>query len=638
MLELSSGLGQVRGVIARETLGAVSPRQQVFAVEALMQRHQNAIKAVTKAATERHGGVMSADDAFRLVISEVEHATMALHWLQLVWLFKRLPAKGRPDLSVSKSRARRHQVLDEIKLACQIAGELMADLANVRTPNDTIERVFRKLELQILCVQISATRHARFSASERTPLSRSTLKDMLHELDVIRLMPGFAERSVEDQNLLWQTTALLCHELRDEDRERGALKERYALTSSSPDARAALLIETIDIAASDEEKFALVRELTLLPQTFDPGAPFSRERIGRLSMFRDGLWSATASVDVDSPFAGPITDEALACHRTWTFGQGAFPAANTVRVVSAWSGDGRVGWQSDGIAHTRPFELAPELAAAFTGEIDVMRPTDRGPIAKAMQFLDTNLGPLVAEAIRGKDEVRLQAGGPIALLPLLMTMLDDRPLGASANVAYAHPNPHVLDVLATTEPFELLIVDDCFGDDSAKVRSAIQLTAEQSSRTCRLLRFNSAVPGDGLEHDELEEALQSASRVLMFCHVGSPAAYAGETALITGASSRFRIDTLASLDLRALDELAIVGCASGRVNPFVGDISVAHAAAVAGARQVLYSLWPIRSEQGAGLVEDLVKARLDGQATVDFLAESYNRDRVAASPFAIMRP
>ncbi len=638
MLELSNGLGKVRGVIARETMGAVSPRQQVFAVEALLQRHSQAIKAVTQASVERQGRAMSADDAFRFVISEVEYATMASHWLQLVWLDKRLPAKGRPDLSVSKSRNRRHEVLDEIKLACQIARELMADLATVRPPNKTIERVFSTLELQMLCVEINATRHARFSASERTPLPRATLEDLLHELDVIRLAPGFAERSAEDQNLLWQTTALLCHELRDEDKERDALKKRHALTVSNPDARAALLIEMIDVAEGDEERFALIRELTVLAETFDPGPPFSRERIGRLSMFRGRLWSAVAAVDPHSPFAVPIIDEALACYRMWAFGQNRLPAENTIRLVSAWSGDGRIAWHSDGIDHAREFTLDLELAAAFTGKMDAAPSAARGPIANATQFLDANLGPVLLEAIGGRSDVRLQAGGPIALLPILVTTVGERPLGTSPNVAYAHPNRDVLDRSATTEPFDLLIVDDCFGADSAKVRSAVQLAAEQSSQICRVLRFNSAVDGAALGHDELEEALQSASRALIFSHVGSPGAYASEAALLTGGSSRFRIDALAELDLRSLDELVMVGCASGRVNPFVGDITVAHAAGMAGVRQILYSLWPIGSAQGAGFVEDLVKARANNQATVDCLAESYSRDRITASPFAIMRP
>jgi hypothetical protein len=122
--------------------------------------------------------------------------------------------------------------------------------------------------------------------------------------------------------------------------------------------------------------------------------------------------------------------------------------------------------------------------------------------------------------------------------------------------------------------------------------------AERSSRTCQVLRFNSGMEGAVLGDGELEEALQSVSSALAFCHVGSPTAYAGEAALITGSSSRFRIDALAALDLRSLDELAIVGCASGRANPFVGDVTVAHAAATAGARQILYSLWPIRSDPG----------------------------------------
>lgn len=39
----------------------------------------------------------------------------------------------------------------------------------------------------------------------------------------------------------------------------------------------------------------------------------------------------------------------------------------------------------------------------------------------------------------------------------------------------------------------------------------------------------------------------------------------------------------------------------GAANMFVGKVTVAHAAVIAGARQVLYSLWPIRPQHGAAL-------------------------------------
>jgi hypothetical protein len=618
-------------------MGAVSPRQQVFAAEALLQRHSEAIRAVTRASTERHARALSADDAFRLVAAEIEYATMASYWLRLVWLDKRLPKKGRPDLSVSKSRERRHDVLGEIKLACQIASELMADLLTVRRPNETIARIFRKFELQMVCVRITAARHALMSASERKPLSPVMLEGMLLELDKIRLEPGFAERSPWDQDLLWLTTAMLRNSLQDPERERDALKERYALALDDPGARAPLLIEMMDVAESEEEKFALIRELAEVAQSFNPGPPFSRERIGRLSMFRDGLWSVVASVDPASPFAAPIIDEALACHRTWAFGTSDLPTATTIRLTSSWKGGGRCAWHSHDSDHVHVFKLDPELAAAFTGKVPASS-AEREPIGRAAQFLDAALGSLLLEATEDKDDVRLQAGGTIALLPLLMTMLDGRPLGAAPNVAYAHPNPDVLDADATSEPYDLLIVDDYFEDHSAKVRSAVQLVGQVSSQSCRVLRFNSATDGTALKDDEFAEALQSASRALMFCHVGSPQHSAGKAAVVIGPDSRFRIDAFAALDLRSLSELAIIGCASGRANPFVGDLTIAHAAAMAGARHVLYTLWPILSSQGASFVDRLVKARADGQTTAGFLADRYSEDRMSASPFAMMRP
>ena len=543
-------------------------------------------------------------------------------------------APGRQNPRIPRQLFRRNP---QIKLACQIASELIADLLTVRRPNKTIERIFRKFELQIVCVQIAAARYALMSASERKPLSPEMLKEMLLELDKIRLEPGFAERSPWDQDQLWLTTAMLCNSLQDAERERDALKERYALVLDDPGARAPLLIEMMDVAESEDEKFALIRELVEVAQSFDPGPPFSRERVGRLSTFRDGLWSVVASVDTASPFAVSIIDDALACHRIWAFGRGVLPTATTIRLTSSWQGDGRCAWHSGDGDQMHIFELDPELAAAFTGQVS-MSLAKRGPIMRAAQFLDAALGPLLLEAAKDKEDIRLQTGGTVALLPLLMTMLDGQPLGASPNVAHAHPNPDVLDADANAEPYDLLIVDDCFEDHSAKVRSAVEIVGEVSSQSCRVLRFNSAAGGTGLKEGEFEEALQSASRALIFCHVGSPQDSAGEAAIVIGPDSRFRIDSLAALDLRSLSELAIIGCASGRANPFVGDLTIAHAAAMAGARQVLYTLWPIMSSRGASFVDRLVNARADGQITASFVAERYSEDRMSASPFAMMRP
>jgi hypothetical protein len=183
----------------------------------------------------------------------------------------------------------------------------------------------------------------------------------------------------------------------------------------------------------------------------------------------------------------------------------------------------------------------------------------------------------------------------------------------------------------------LLVIDDAFDRDSLRVRVALQRAAEGGA-TYTKLAFNSDAAGQGLDHDVLTSALQTASRAIFFCHCESVAGIAGAASIVTGDSGRLLVETIATLDLHALEELVIVGCSSGRPDPFVGDITVAHATAVAGARQILYSLWPLRPHHAADFVVALAEARSAGTPTPDFLADQYRVDRVRASSFVIMRP
>lgn len=635
--ELSIGLAQVRDRIRRETVGAVSPRRQLLAVDAIMQRHHDGIAGVFRAARERNDRVLSAADTYGLVLSLLEHVTMASYWLLLAWRLRRLPSQDRPDLSVTKSREKRHAVLRRIRTSCQIAGELIDGLTALVPPNENIKGAFRSIALQMLCIQISATRHALFSASKRKPLPREKLEAMLGKLDVIRLEPDFAERPASDRYLLWQTATMLYDDLGDDLRLRAAFKEQRSLTADDPDALAALLVQMMEVAQGDEDRFALINELTRLGKSSEPGALFSQDRIGRVSVFRDALWSVATSTGSSLSLAAPGIDEALVCYRTWTFGNSVPLGKNTVRLLSDWAGGGRVRWEANGADQVREFELDPELVEKYFFDREATRSLDRGAAVELTRFLDRVLGPTLTEAIKRKDEVRIQAGGSIALLPLLMTMIGDGPLGASTSAAYAHPNPDVEGGPVAPAPFELLIVDDCFADDSARVRSALQLSAERSSVTFQMLRFNSEEQGMELAHRELEDALESVSSALLFCHVDTPAMYAGEVAIVTGPASRFRVDALAALDLRSLNELALIGCASGRANLFVGDVTVAHAAAMAGARQILYSLWPIRAKYGSKFASELANA-VGGQGMAKFLADEYRSDRKQAGSFAIIRP
>jgi hypothetical protein len=108
--------------------------------------------------------------------------------------------------------------------------------------------------------------------------------------------------------------------------------------------------------------------------------------------------------------------------------------------------------------------------------------------------------------------------------------------------------------------------------------------------------------------------------------------------MATGPDTYFRAEQLAELDLSELRDLAIVGCGSGRPDEFVGDLTMAHAATVAGARQVLYTLWPIRPKLGAEFVDKLVRALAEGRPANASLAHLYQTQTLRASPFALMRP
>jgi hypothetical protein len=634
---MSAELARVRENIARETAGAVSPRRQVLAVEKIMQRHHDRVAAV-EAAAGRQDGLLSAADSFQLVGTLVEQAAFAMYWLQLAWLLPRLPAKGRPDLSEAKSRELRHQTLEDIKRWCGTADTLIDELAEIAPPSDVIVSLFRKYRFQMRCIEINATRHALFSASERNPIPVSTFERQARELTAARLAPGFAERPAADRLMFWQTASMVCGELDDDAGRREALSEARALTTGDPDSRAALLLEAMDEARDDQERIALIAELALVASSFDAGRLFSRERIGRVSMFRDRLWTTVMAGNVESPVAGLLVDEAIACYRVWSFGVDVAPTESSIRIASAWSGGGRLPWRSADTLEVREFELDARFVEQFLSDVETRGSTAQSRLRDAAAFLDRELGPLLGEALAGGGELRLFATGPASSLPLLMTSIGEAPIGGSARIACEHSNPAVKPRTPPTTPFDLLVVDDCFGTHSARVRSALELAAENGPGSYRVLRFDSSQERSELSHQELAEVLQLASSAVVFAHIQAPTLYAGEASLITGTTSRFRIDALAALDLRSLDELVVIGCGSGRSNPFVGDVNVAHAAAMAGTAEILYTLWSIEPTLGAETIRELVSARTDGIPTAEALALQYQRDRYAASAFSLMRP
>jgi CHAT domain len=605
-----------------------------------MQQSHDQIAALLHAAHTTHGNVLTPDDALRLAIAEVEHATMALYWLQIGEPLKQLPLKGsgsRPPMSATKSRRQRENVLEVIQATCRTANEILDDLWEIRPPSTTIERLFARLRIQMLFVQIFALLIVHvYTSREARP--KNSLRAMLRQLDAVRLAPDFSERSESERDFVWQASSALYAVLGDAERLAGALQERRCLTAGDPAARALLLVDLLSFAKGDVEKVALLTELEALGASSPLGPLFSRERVGRVSVLRDYLWGTAASVAEDSENAVFAVDAAFACYDTWVYGRTSPPDDRQIQILAAWSGRGRIAWRRDGAPQVRAFSMKPGTVARFLETTALTSIRDRGPIERMTEMLDRELGPLLAEAIASGAEVRLQSGGLASGIPLLMTDVDGAPLGASSLVAFAHPDPNAAPMQPDANPFDLLVIDETFGEQSERVRAAVEQAAQQSATNLRVLAFNSDNQDEKLSDEELKAALESGAKAMVFCHVDTRIAQAPAAGIVTGSASRMQVETVAALDLSKLTEVTIIGCGSGRADLFVGDVTVAHAAAMAGANQVLYTLWPIEAGDGADLAVALVEAHRAGIPTPERLARAFRADRERTAAFALMRP
>jgi hypothetical protein len=635
MEETTDGLRKVRSIIIRETLGAVGPNTQLLAVEALLKRHHQAIAAVMRVARMRNNRVLAPEDAFGLVISIHEHATMASYWLALARSFRELPTDrpGRRPLSLAKSREKREAVLATIRSNFKLASRLMDDLALVGAPfSESTSSLFETLRLGQLCVKVNATICAK------ADLPPHQLRHMLAELDAIRANSDFDSRPPDDHQMLWQALSITYQALGDRAMVRTALNERRKLVSTDSDWLPMTLREALNYSESAEERCGVIGELNSLADEVDLGPVFSRERLGRLSVLRDSLWDVATGIDETNPLATSLLDECFACYEKWLFGIRSTSRQNVIRVATSWGGEGRISWyRTDQPRNISSFAIPQEVVTRLFSSTDVVR-AETKPIRNAIKFLDEKLAPLLAEPIRRGGEQRIQAVGPIGLLPLLATSVDGKPIGGLSSVAHHHPNPILtISGAGSTDPYSLLVVDNCFGSDSGAVVRAAR-RAWQGTGDAQILAFNSEAASTALEVGELVESLRSAVSAVVFCHAVSQIAVANRAGLVLGPTARLAVEELAKLDLSNLQELALICCSSGRNNPFIGEVTLAHAAALAGAVEILFTLWPVRSSLGSRFVAEMIAARSAGQPMREFLASSFKDHPVRTSAFSIMRP
>lgn len=642
---VSDGLRKVREIVRRETLGAVDPISQLRAIDVVLQTHHDAIGSLVSTAFKQNAGALSGDDGVRLVNSLTEHMAMASYWLEVARPFPRVPAitGARRLLSEQRSRQRREGVLVTIAKNRDLALQLLEQLEMVAaaelprggvSPKDFLIHT----RISIFCTEVHAVASAANAQGGNVVIPGEQLRHYRDELVSVRASNDFARMDDGQKSEVWICTAIIADLLGDTVMATESLQNALELSSRDLDPYIHNLLSSLARAESDEERLDLVLRLHGLATDQDLGPVFSRERLGRISILHDAFAEVSARVDQHAASAAALLQECFECRHRWTFDQDAPVDKRIIRITSGLQGSGRVAWLGAKGRRVTTFDLSPDLAVELI-TVTSSPSTSPRPIAAAINALSAELGPAIAEAFEDIPEARLDVAGVVGLLPVMATRVGSVPIGARANVSYLHPLTGAFESSDLPElPPDLLILDRSFGRASARVRDSFLGLHRADGARPTILEFDSeGTSSNDLDSKAAMDALTSATGAIFYGHCHPDLAHAATAALVLGRETELRIDAIAQLALRNLDSLILVACGSGQPNPFVGPISVAHAAAVAGARQLVFSLWPITAAHGARFTTGLLAALAAGGDCREYLAALHTTAPLDAAPFAIMR-
>jgi CHAT domain len=641
LASISRGLSEVRELIVQETAGAVSPWHQLITVDRLMQTYNDSIENFISA-TRRNGDMISIADAFPILMSIMEYITIAGYWLQIASNIRKLPADapGNREESERKSHEHRIRILERILYACGYASRLMNKIYRPAFGNTEISRPFDRFSIHMLCVQVGATVAAKHYAPRGAEVQREELENWLSKVQAVHLRPSFSERSSEEKENIFLALAIIYEALGETAKSKEVQLERRHCMRSGVDNEIRALVNLLRYSETSEEKIALIRDLLNLAELSDLGPLFSRVRTGKISLLQDSFLHIAVNADNGTETGQSLVEDCFSVYDEFSFGQHKPSGLNLITLYSDWSGQGAIWWSSEDSKKSTPFTMPPSTARDFYFNVEKSTTSSDKAFREIVKFIDATLAPLISQAVsEGVDEQRLHAIGQVGTLPILAASVAGRPLGASAKIAYRHPNPNIPSRSSSrVRGIQLLVVDRCFETQSDEVVKAYREAAAKQSIEQRVISFDSRHAHRSLCAADLAQKLQSASSALIFCHIDSEFMQASDTGIVIGPNARFTAEELAGLDLQGMQELSLIGCASGRINPFVGETTVSHAAAAAGAYEILFTLWPIRPSHGSRMAVKLLLSASEGQTLRAALADEFKQDLRFASPFAIMRP
>jgi hypothetical protein len=547
----------------------------------------------------------------------------------------RLPAPGSSKrLSKQQSVLYRQQALKILRQCADGAEELINSLrALEQAQHPVVKDVLIKRRVEVLCLRIHAT--LAVECQDGPPPGMQLEQDLAEVSEFLSpaLVPRIGNKLLSYLLSLAATLNRLLKRPAEADQHD---KTRASLVDGETDLGLRTMVSLMGRRGADVH--AEVSRLSSLAPDAGRFPLFSQGRIRKLSLLLDRLPKMFTAAATADPLDESLCRAVVECFHLWHFGQvAAPPKCNVIQVVSAWDGVGCALWEKNGRMASTALNLDVELVRSVLVSTEI-RAVVGGPVRRAVKMLTSQLAPMLEE-VEMVAEVRIEAMGHPALLPVLGTASNSgSAMGQSEKVAYLHPRYGAQGTHATRRaPADLLILDQCFGRNSKMVREAFVGARAEGERPRTVVDFDSRNSGSNVL-GEVEAALLKSSSAIFFGHGYSSPTSASHSGLILGRDVVWTVERQQKLDLRKIEDLAIVACSSGRHNPFVGPASVSHAFAMAGARQILYTMWPILATTGAKFLKRLLEASASGKTMAEVLADDFVASRESALSFGIMRP
>jgi hypothetical protein len=641
---LTRGMQQVRSIVRRETFGVVLPIKQLEVLDQIIASHEALVTRLRERAQSAHGGVVNLIDALVLLDALVGQVGAAADWLEIARSCPRLPRfnENGPLLSTQKSEQRRGGVLAFIERYFGEATSLMARLkalAESAPGSDpaAVELLLGGYEVQLNCLRALALTSATGAIKSAIDAPSFVHERLLGRLHTVIRWPRFVELSSGLKSAVLTAIARLADELDHPDIARTALEKAYELRSTDIDSTIQSILNLRAIADTPIATLELVERLADLPSEGSIGTPFSRERLGRLSVLRDTFPHLICSADETTEDGVTIVRTALSAHYQWVYGV-APSDENVIHVVTDWQGNGRVVWESIDGLEVRRFSISPEQVMRIF-QVSERRAGSPAALHAANSILNDSLAPAMEEFITHSAEGSISGLGLTGVLPIFATQIHGSAIGTSARIVHLHP------LHGTSPPPDLggrvpdlLVLDLCLDSQFRHVELAFRLAHQRQGSAGRIILFNSREERGAISRAEIKEAISLSRWPMYFGHVFSRAELAASAGLLLGASEFLGIEEIAALDLTQLDGLVLIGCASGRYSPLLGGVSVAHAAALAGAKEVIFSSWPLTASQGSRFAEALLRGYGSGISTAETMAAYFRAEPSLAGLFGLMRP